>query len=207
MEQTWDVRQPGGVLGAAGGWGVELHELARGVQHLSGHLDVAKSHCLRTGQPRGRSLFAHLANTPTRLLLLAALRRVKLDPVMVPPANVSHITGTKTSNTHKPLNDATKATAPKVIVDDGYVDLLTHYPAYGDGPNNNKCWVKQCKAIMSYNLITGEVVRNSKEHLGSQCNVDEYLRSKKKSDIADIEVRLSETVQDEPFLKNTMKKN
>ena len=103
---------------------------------------------------------------------------------------------------HTPLNTATKEAAPKVIVDDGYVYLLTHYPQYSDGATNNKCWVKECKARVTYNLATKEVVRNDKEHLGSQCGVNEYLKSKKKkTDIADIEVRLAEMLQDDPFLK------
>ena len=202
-EQRWTGRQPAVVDEARGAMGVELLMHAPGPQRYQGYVNVPTGRCPgKSGQPRGDSLFPHLADTPTHCLLLEALHRFQPDPVVAPPTGLSHISGTKEIKTHTPLTDVAKATAPKVIVDDGHVYLVTHYPQYGDGSTNNKCWVKECKARVTYNLLTKEVVRNDTEHLGIQCSVDEYLRSKKKkSDIEDVEVCLSEMLQDEPFLK------
>ena len=209
-EQRWVRGHPRDVVAAAI-LSAGLDEPACGAQrHLfpapvngAGNWDVPMRHGWGTErQPRGDFLFPHLANTPTHLLLLEALHRVKRDPLVTPPAGVSHRTVTKQMIAHTPLNAAMKEAAPKVIVDDGFVYLVTHYPIYSDGATNNKCWVKECKARVKYNLATKEVVRNDTEHLGSQCGVNEYLKSKKrKSDIADIEVRLSEMLHDDPFLK------
>lgn len=155
-------------------------------------------------KPRGGSLFPHLANTSVRELLLETLARLEVSP---PGDSTQRMSDTPFANPSKrepvlSVNDSIKKAAPKIILDDGYVYKVTHYPKELNGTTNNKCWVKKCLARITYNLATKEIVRNGQAHLGAECGVDKWLASnKKKTGMEKIEDCVAEMVQNNPFVK------